>query len=364
MEQLSMEYEGPRGAVPREFGEILDFLNFVFRSDRGRRPSMGGDYPHLYREANAEYIRHIRHKGKIVSCVSIYPCTVQWGEAQLKVGGIGGVGTDPEYRKAGLAGQNLRDALDFMRRNGFDISILWTGLGDYYRTFGWETAGEMWSFDMTRTTITYLPSAPTGEILTSVADSRVIDGVMQLRKTEPRGVVWDRELTETMLGSPIRYRVALLVVDDEPRAYIAYSPEEHISVDAHAGDPASVLGLIRVVFGEQGARTAKITTPAENAGVVPLLRNAGFPARSQSQGMIAVIDPARVVGAYGIGDITFERTTHEQHERDGWAVTIGDRTHHLSPLNLTKLLFGPERPPGIEHPKLPLPFHYPNIDHM
>jgi hypothetical protein len=31
---------------------------------------------------------------------------------------------------------------------------------------------------------------------------------------------------------------------------------------------------------------------------------------------------------------------------------------------MTKLLFGPERPPGIQHPKLPLPFYYGWLDHM
>ncbi|HDS74066.1 MAG TPA: hypothetical protein ENN56_00855, partial [Firmicutes bacterium] len=84
------DLDGPRGCQRHEFGELLDFVNFVFRSDQGRRPSMGGDYPHLYNEANCENFRRIRHRGRIVSCVNIYPALIQWGDAVLKIGAIGG----------------------------------------------------------------------------------------------------------------------------------------------------------------------------------------------------------------------------------------------------------------------------------
>ena len=127
---------GPKGACVEEFAEIIDFLNHVFRANVGRRPSMGGDYPHLYNPSNVRYLRDIQVDERIVSCVAIYPCTVRSNEWDLKIGGIGGVATDPEYRRRGLAGRNLEDCLRVMEEEEFDLSILWTGINDYYRHWG------------------------------------------------------------------------------------------------------------------------------------------------------------------------------------------------------------------------------------
>jgi predicted acetyltransferase len=364
MDTSSREYEGPRGATTREFGEVLDFVNFVFRSDQGRRPSMGGDYPHLYNESNVENFRHIRHDGRIVSCVNIYPSRVQWGDAVLSVGGIGGVATDPEYRSGGLAGRNLEDSLDHMTRSGMDISILWTGINDYYRRWGWEDAGRKWSFSVSRTTISYLPSAPSGEILTDPYDDAVIDGVCELHAQQTRGAIRDRELTKTMLGRRTRHCVALLRVDGAPLAYIVHGSGERFGIMDYGGDPEAVLGLIRIVFAEQGARYVGIDLPAEDTGVASLFLERGFQAQTGYQGMIAVLNPQNIVKQYGLDDLSFEAVPGEDGRPSAWNVTYGDVTTMFGPNDLAKFLFGPERPPEMSHPKLPLPFVYGDLDHM
>ena len=363
MSDMSAEYEGPRGATPREFGELLDFVNYVFRADQGRRPSMGGDYPHLYHESNAELFRHIRHDGRIVSCVNIYRAETRWDDATLLVGAIGGVATDPEHRRGGLAGRNLEDALDYMAGNGYDISILWTGISDYYRRWGWESAGDRWRFDMDRTTISYLPIAPSGEVLTGFDDDRVIDGVKMLHDRERRGADRDRDLTATMLGNRTHYRMSLLVVEGEPLAYIVYGFSDNVVVEC-GGDADSVLGLMRIAFGEQGARSTSLLVPAERTDLTERLTSLGFRAGVSSQGMIAVLNPESTVRAYGIEDMAFQREPRADKQSDDWLVTYAGDEHRYSANDLTKLLFGPERPGGLEHPKLPLPFHYGQMDHM
>ena len=104
--------------------------------------------------------------------------------------------------------------------------------------------------------------------------------------------------------------------------------------------------------------------PAEDAGIVPHLRNAGFPARIRSQGMFAVLNPANIVKQYGIDDLTIEQSHAADGDLDGWRVTNNEQSHTYRPLDFVKLLFGPERPGGIDHPKLPLPIHYGALDHM
>jgi len=364
MSDMSAEYEGPRGATPREFGELLDFVNYVFRADQGRRPSMGGDYPHLYHESNAELFRHIRHGGRIVSCVNIYRAETRWDDATLLVGAIGGVATDPEHRRGGLAGRNLEDALDYMAGAGYDASILWTGITDYYRRWGWENVGEMWRFNMDRTTINYLPIAPSGEVLTGFDDDRVIDGVKMLHDRERRGVERDRDLTAIMLSTRTRHRVALLVVDDEPVAYIVYKFGDRFFVEDCGGDPDAILGLVRIAYGELGVRGAEVTLRAEKVGVAEKLMEVGFRPNAGYQGMIAVIDPASIVRKYGIDGVSFERAPREDKQSDDWLVTHDGNEQQYSANDLAKLLFGPERPGGLVHPKLPLPFHYGALDHM
>ncbi len=359
METLPDTVDGPRGGTWYEFGEILDFLNFVFRSSVGRKPSIGGDYPHLYNERNVHNFRHIRVNGRVISNVSIYPARVQWGDAVLKIGGIGGVATDPDYRKHGYAGTILAHCLEYMDRElDCDLSILWTGIPDYYRRWGWEHAGQNWTFFIDRTTITYLPVAPTGEVLTDTLDPRVIQAVESLHAARRAGVVRDRELTEVLLNIRTRVRCAVLMDGETPVAYIVYSPGEQIDVKDFGGDGSAVLGLLRVVFAQCGARTAQIHTPAQDQSVAPLFIERGFAVRANYAGMLAVLKPQRILEAYGIRDVTV------RPEGDGWQIQTSTASVFLRKPDLVKLLFGPERPPEIGHSKLPLPFYYGQLDHM
>jgi predicted acetyltransferase len=363
MSDTSTGYEGPRGATPREFGEILDFVNYVFRADQGRRPSMGGDYPHCYREANAELFRHIRHDGHVVSCVNIYRAETCWDDATLVVGAIGGVATDPEHRRGGLAGENLEDAVDYMTTNRYDISILWTGIGDYYRRWGWEDAGDRWRIDMDRTTLAYLPATPVGEILTKHDDERVIEGIRILHTQEGRGVKRDRDLTEAMLGNRIHFRMALQVVNNEPVAYILYGHTDNVVVEC-GGDPDGILGLMRTTFTEQDAQSATLLLPSEHTELTGRLTDLGFRVKVATQGMIMIINPANTLRAYGIDDMSFKREPSDDKKSDDWVVMYNGEEYRYTANNLTKLLFGPEQPDGLKHPKLPLPFHYGQTDHM
>ena len=60
------------------------------------------------------------------------------GRCPVRTGGIGGVGTDPEYRRRGLARRLLEAALELMEEEGFDASFLF-GIQDFYHRFGFVT---------------------------------------------------------------------------------------------------------------------------------------------------------------------------------------------------------------------------------
>ena len=353
------ERRGPYGSLPREFGEVLDFENFIFRHNANRAPSMGKDYPHLYRESNHNNFRIIRQNGKIVCCVAIYPAHIAWDDAVLKAGGIGGVGTHPDARKQGLAGEVLTDCVNLMTDEDYDISILWPGPKDYYRKWGWEFSGLQWSFHLDRPTVPFLPTAPSGELLEDTTDPRLIRGVQSLHAAEKRGVVRDLELAEIMANILYKYRTVLLLDDDKPVAYVTYESGEKVWIEDYAGDPEAVLGLAKMLFGEAGARDMTIPTPAEERGVPKLLLERGIMAHVGYSGMILVINPQRVLSKYGVDDISV------QAAGDGWSVEMNGDELQLSKAEMAKFLFGPERSPEWPaHDELPLPIHYGAIDHM
>ena len=75
----------------------------------------------------------------------------------VPVGGITAVNTHPAYRRRGYAGELVRAALRDMRQQGFCLSMLWPFAHAFYRTYGWELAGESVSYTLKPTD---LPTSP------------------------------------------------------------------------------------------------------------------------------------------------------------------------------------------------------------
>ena len=358
MTEKTVRIDGPRGARPIEFGEVLDFQNYVFRCQHGSYPSMAGEMPHLYRESNSNNLRIIRENGKIKGCVCIYPAHIQWDDAVLKIGGIGGVSTHPESRGRGYARMLLDDCINVMTEEDYDVSILW-GIRKLYQKFGWEESGILWRFQTADSNIGLLPEAPGGEILTDPQDQRLLAGACELHAAMRRGVVRDRELSDIMMNIVAYSQVMMLLQDDKPVAYIVYRQGRDLHVCDYGGDPAVVLGLARKVVEETGSDSFQIHTPKDDDGVAAYLIEQGFFCYHHYNGMILVLRPQKVLDAYGIDDMQIVAAGDE------WDVTYAGETIRYTKCEISKLLFGPERKiDGHRHPKLPIPVYYGMIDHM
>lgn len=93
-----------------------------------------------------DQVRIAEVDGKIVSHVWVAERPVFFrGKVVLPMGGIGGVGTLPEYRRQGLATLLLKDAIASMERKGYAISMLFTGINPFYARLGWADFPE-WQF--------------------------------------------------------------------------------------------------------------------------------------------------------------------------------------------------------------------------
>jgi GNAT superfamily N-acetyltransferase len=87
-----------------------------------------------------EYTRCAFEGARMVAAVQIVRREVRVGQVTLTLGGIANVGTLPAYRSKGYSTQLLRDAITVMENEGFDFSMLFTGIHGFYARLGWEVA--------------------------------------------------------------------------------------------------------------------------------------------------------------------------------------------------------------------------------
>ncbi len=77
-------------------------------------------------------------ENRIVSTLRIWDRQVHLGVSPVRMGGIGGVTTHPEYRKRGIATRLMAHAAEYMRDDGFDLGLLFTEIpARFYRRLGW-----------------------------------------------------------------------------------------------------------------------------------------------------------------------------------------------------------------------------------
>lgn len=80
--------------------------------------------------------------GELAASVQLFPYEMRVGEARLKIGGIGSVSSDPQYRGMGLVHGILLEMSEWMKRREYDLSLLFTGIHPFYEKVGWETVPE------------------------------------------------------------------------------------------------------------------------------------------------------------------------------------------------------------------------------
>src|SRR4051812_8335425 len=82
--------------------------------------------------------------GRQVSRVVIAPMRMRIGSAEVRMDGIGGVGTEEEFRNRGFSRRVMETAVQQMRRGDAALSTLF-GIQDFYQKFGYETTGPEYS---------------------------------------------------------------------------------------------------------------------------------------------------------------------------------------------------------------------------
>ncbi|MCL1859622.1 MAG: GNAT family N-acetyltransferase [Oscillospiraceae bacterium] len=119
---------------PNDFDEWVEHCGSVFVETGAAyfRRHFVAD-PH--KDYNAVFIIK-SEENKIISTVRVFHRQVYIGGKIFKMGGIGEVSTNTNYRRLGLSSKLLDAATDYMIENNFDLSMLGTGYFSHYAKHG------------------------------------------------------------------------------------------------------------------------------------------------------------------------------------------------------------------------------------
>ena len=398
-------FEGPRPARHDERDELIEMINFVFRTSQGRAPTIATDWPHVYEVENLANVSVISDplrvateqaesaavKGKVVASTGVWATDVVLGDVTLRVGGINCVGTLPEYRRHGLGSQVVIAAHQTMRDMGCHVGLLATGITNWYRRMGWENAGMVRTYAVNRGNVDLLPrlrpslrmrmvevGAGDEVVLAQVAAADWA-AVVRLRDAARCGarrsvarlrqLVCARRVERLLLAEPAGGATG---DGGAPVAYLLLRDQEVIEWGGAADD---VLGLVAACFEQMDDRTVstsqrvrdgnaaplralKLQTPAPYARVpqpvTELLDARGIPFHNDYMGMLYVVDPQAVLDAYGLDGVQVETRQLEDGD-EVFVVHVGGESLTLDRRQLAKLFFGPERLGTAANGLLPLP---------
>lgn len=85
------------------------------------------------------YHRFLYKDGVEVSALAVIDYTTRLGGCEVHTGGIGNVRTPEEHRKKGYMRILMEDTLEYMKEEGYDISLL-LGIPDFYHKYGYAVS--------------------------------------------------------------------------------------------------------------------------------------------------------------------------------------------------------------------------------
>ncbi|MGM0201392.1 GNAT family N-acetyltransferase [Enterococcus sp. AZ046] len=100
------------------------------------------------------------NEDKLISQIAVYPCEVNIHGKLIKMGGVTGVGTYPEYAGHGLMKDLIKLALETMREDQQWISYLYPYNVPYYRRKGWEIMSDKLTFKIRDTQLPKTKEVP------------------------------------------------------------------------------------------------------------------------------------------------------------------------------------------------------------
>ena len=361
--------DGPRACEPQELPELLELVNYVFRTSLGRPPDIGDTYRHIYTEVNLDLVRVIRIDGAIRASVGLFPFDLAAGPHTFTALGLNCTTCHPDWRRRGLGALLMKDAAQLAEQRRLDLIHLAGGVPEWYRELGYEQAGSRYVYHFDRGNIELLPPLAC-EVVSDL--DRHIETLHALHTAQRSGNM--RSLHNTR-QSFARYPGELLAAqqDGDVQAYL-YADGGNNVLEC-AGDSELVAALTRELFHRCDRANAGASTTGRDASyrllrnvlitlevsplradTIALLDGLGIPCERSYWHMVRATDPTALAAKVG-----FEGTI-EPAADDTFTVTTECGQQIMTRGAIARLLFGPERSPL--RTQAPIPLFAPVTDHV
>jgi GNAT superfamily N-acetyltransferase len=261
-QEISREMiQGPMRASMDDFDSIIELADECFPGDRDSG-GMLARWPHCYirkPEAMRNYLI-MKDGPKVISQVGYIDQSLLVEGDEVKVAGITGVATSPNYRRQGLMTKLLNVCIKMMRDEGYAFSDL-GGDRQRYARFGWERAGRQWLFDITPRSL-HDVDAPKGYHVNQYgARPDEIDSTFSLHAKEFLGVKRTRSLHEVLLGRKGK-EVWLVQGREGIVAYAVADPgEKDQEIVEFGGTSDGMHALLMHLTGTLGSEMIRIYSP-------------------------------------------------------------------------------------------------------
>lgn len=356
-----MKSERTRPLAPAQrTARALALMESVLRAGR----PLAHEYPLVFGDGAPGGVETVEEDGDVRSaCARLARTFVVRGE-RLRIGLVGSVVTDPDWRGRGLASRALDAACERLREQGCALALLWADEPGFYERRGWRALGHEVDFAVPADARARLPRCD------SVRLGGARDALDLLRLHEHHATRVERSAEEmhALLAGP---EMGCLVAEraGEPVAYACLGRGEDLRRVVHewAGAPDDVLGLVRAhmdrerLAGQPG--DVVLMTPSDAAELHERLAALGMP---RVDGVLAqgkILDVGGVVEWLQV--LGGGRDAVARHGDAGPVRLQGPRGEiELSPPELAGLLLPPradrapiervERATGCRFPGLPL----------
>lgn len=348
-----------------ELEEAVALSNLVFRTSEGKSPIMGDFFPNLFSSDNLRRICVVKVDGRIVSLAAWFPEEAFLAGGVLKIGKIGSVATHADHRKKGYSTAILRRMLDDMKKERCSLSLLWTGIPDFYRRLGFEYAGVTYAARISEL------EAPEFYFVRSAVKPDDIANAERLRASSAHRARRSAVYWERLLDIP-GWRMLVAETDEQPVAYAVLRAglDGGHSIGDFAGCPRGVQAVIASAI-KEGISPLPVYTSWFEYALRGALAAHGVKWEERVTGMFAILDAALLTDsltpwflAKGLEPVTIEKT------KRGFRIGAAGKTLKLNALDAVKVLFHPEdvkkrrRLPFPYRTALPVPLYCAGIDHV
>ena len=203
--------------------------------------------------------------GTPIAQIRVCDRTMRLGAAKVRVGGIGDVSTHPFYRRQGVMRHLFAHVLQFMKDEGYDISMLW-GIPNFYDKFGYIVGLRTPSLEISRSQVEGLDAPLAGR----KARRGDIPAILRLHEfhSRTRDGAMDR-LGDLWARRAVREGTCRIIED---RAYYLWRAEDRALTIIEVGlgprcDAATLASLLRDAAGVARAHekpTVKLELPPEH----------------------------------------------------------------------------------------------------